>query len=106
MTNLVPIYSNPLNPPPDMLFMAGLFHLLTSSAQTLKLFSVVGPNVLLIATSAASRPRAISTRPIRGTLNRASKVYQLLPRYASNHEAKSPGPYGGGTPISLKYPVQ
>ena len=47
---------------------------LTSSVQTLKLFSVLGPNVLLIATSVASRPRAIKTRPIRGTLFRASKV--------------------------------
>ena len=52
----------------------------TSSVQTLKLFRVLGPNVLLIATSAASRPRAISTRPIRGTLLRASKVYQRPPR--------------------------
>jgi hypothetical protein len=48
----------------------------TASVQTVKLFSVLGPNVLLIATSAASRPGAISTRPTRGTLFRASKVYQ------------------------------
>src|SRR4029079_1660021 len=41
---------------------------LTSSAQTVKPASVVRPNVLLMATSVASRPRAISTRPIRGTL--------------------------------------
>ncbi len=50
--------------------------LLTSSVRTLKLFSVLGPNVLLMATSDASRPRAINTRPIRGVLLRASKVYQ------------------------------
>ena len=33
-----------------------------------------GPNVVAIATSAASRPRAISIRPIRGVLKRASKM--------------------------------
>jgi hypothetical protein len=38
---------------------------LTASVQTLKLFSVLGPNVWLIGTSAASRPRAINTRPMR-----------------------------------------
>ncbi len=45
--------------------------LLTSSVQTVKPASVLGPNVLLIATSVASRPRAMSTRPIRGMLFRA-----------------------------------
>lgn len=64
----------------------------TSSVQTLKLTSVLGPNVVLIATSIASRPLAISTRPIRGTLFRASKIYQRPPRYASNQAAKSIGP--------------
>jgi hypothetical protein len=49
---------------------------LTSSVRTLKLFRVLGPKVLLMATSAASRPRAINTRPMRGILLRASKVYQ------------------------------
>ena len=52
----------------------------TSSARTLKLFRVFGPNVWLIETSAASRPRAISMRPMRGTLFLASKVYQWPPR--------------------------
>src|SRR2546430_10020181 len=74
--------------------------LLITSVQTLKLSSVLGPNVLLIATSAASRPRAMSTRPIRGTLFRGSKMYQRPPRYASIQAAKSIGPYGGRTPIS------
>ena len=64
----------------------------TSSVQTLKLTSVLAPNVVLIATSIASRPLAISTRPIRGTLLRGSKVYQRPPRYASNQAAKSIGP--------------
>jgi hypothetical protein len=45
---------------------------LTSSVRTLKLFRVLGPKVLLMAASAASRPRAINTRPIRGVLLRAS----------------------------------
>jgi hypothetical protein len=71
----------------------------TSSVETLKLTSVLGPNVVAMATSIASRPLAISIRPIRGTLLRGSKVYQRPPRYASNQAAKSIGP-AGGTPIS------
>ena len=39
-----------------------------------KAFKVLGPNVVVMATSAASRPRAISTRPMRGTLLRGSNV--------------------------------
>src|SRR6202043_4247360 len=72
----------------------------TSSVHTLKLVNVLGPNVLLIATSDASRPRAINTLPILGTLLRASKVCQCPPRKASNHAAKSIVPCGGGTPMS------
>ena len=49
-------------------------------ADTEKPLSVFGPKVVLIATSAASRPRAISTRPMRGMLLRASKVCQRPPR--------------------------
>ncbi len=64
----------------------------TSSVQTLKLDSVLRPNVLLIATSAASRPRAMRTRPMRGTLLRGSNVYQWPSMYASNQAAKSIGP--------------
>jgi hypothetical protein len=52
----------------------------TSSVHTLKLASTLGPNVVAMATSMASRPLAISTRPIRGTLLRGSKVYQRPPR--------------------------
>jgi hypothetical protein len=51
-----------------------------SSVTTVKLLSVFGPKVVLIATSAASRPRAISTRPMRGMLWRASNVYHRPPR--------------------------
>ena len=52
----------------------------TSSVSTVKLWSVFGPKLVLMATSAASRPRAISTRPMRGMLLRASKVYHSPPR--------------------------
>ena len=52
----------------------------TSSVQTLKLTSVLGPNVVVIATSIASRPLAIKIRPIRGALLRGSNVYQCPPR--------------------------
>ena len=52
----------------------------TSSVTTLKPASVQGPNDVTMATSVASRPRAIRMRPIRGVLWRASKVYQRPPR--------------------------
>ena len=51
----------------------------SSSVQTLKLTRMFGPKVWVIGTSAASRPWAIRTRPIRGMLLRASKVYQRPP---------------------------
>ena len=60
-----------------------------SSVQTLKLTSVLAPKVVLIATSIASRPLAISTRPIRGTLLRGSKVYQLLPEVGPRTRPRS-----------------
>lgn len=78
----------------------------TSSVHTLKLVNVAGPNVLLSATSAASRPRAINTLPIRGVLWRASKVCHCPPRKASNQAEKSIGSSTGGTPMSPRYPVQ
>ena len=53
---------------------------LTSSVITLKPASVQGPNEVTIATSVASRPRAIKMRPMRGLLWRASNVYHRLPR--------------------------
>src|SRR5215211_1680357 len=62
-----------------------------SSAWTTNLVSALGPNVVAIATSEASRPRAINTRPMRGTRLRASNVYQRLSRNASNQPAKSIG---------------
>ena len=61
-----------------------------SSVQTLKLSRKLGPNVVAIATSDASRPRAMRTRLMRGTLLRGSKMCQRPPIQASNHAAKSP----------------
>lgn len=72
----------------------------TSSVHTLKLSRVFMPNAVLIATSAASRPRAIRTRPMRGWLLRASNVYHLPSRKASNQPAKSIGSGAAGTPMS------
>ena len=71
----------------------------TSSVQTLKLANVLGPNVLLIATSEASRPRAISTLPMRGILLRGSNVYQW-PSRRFEPRGKSIVPWGGGAPMS------
>ncbi len=63
----------------------------TSSAQTRKPSSLLGPNVVTMATSAASLPLAIKNRPMRRVLLRGSNVCHAPPRYASNHAAKSPG---------------
>ena len=52
----------------------------TSAVVTAKRSSVLTPNTIVIGTSAASRPRAITTRPMRGMLWRASKVCQRSPR--------------------------
>src|SRR6185312_17473921 len=70
----------------------------TSSVHTLKLVKVAGPKLLLSATSAASRPRAINTLPMRGVLWRASKVCHCPPRNTSNQAEKSIGASTGGTP--------
>ena len=78
----------------------------TSSVHTLKLVNAAGPKVLLRATSAASRPRAINTLPMRGVLWRASKVCHCPPRNTSNQAEKSIGSSSGGTPMSPRYPVQ
>ena len=56
----------------------------TSSVNTLNPVNWHGPNEVDIATSVASRPRAIRMRPMRGTLCRASNVYQRSPRNTSN----------------------
>src|SRR5258708_18539907 len=78
-------------------------HQLTSSSvHTRKLSSLFGQKAVLMATSAASRPRATRMRPILGTLLRGSNVCHWPPRKASNHPAKSMGAYGGGTPMSLR----
>ena len=46
--------------------MAGVASLKTSSVTTVNRTSGVGPKLVEIATSAASRPRAMTMRPIRG----------------------------------------
>ena len=51
----------------------------TSSVQTLNTSRVLGPNAVLMATSAASRPRAINILPMRRWLLRGSKVCQAPP---------------------------
>ena len=82
------------------------FRATTSSVNTLNPVNWHGPKDVDIATSVASRPRAIKIRPIRGMLCRASNVYQRSPRNTSNQALKSIGAGSGGTPISPKYPVQ
>ncbi len=50
-----------------------------SSVHTWNFVKVPGPNEVVSATSVASRPRAIKTRPMRGALCRASSAYHLPP---------------------------
>jgi hypothetical protein len=52
----------------------------TSSAQTSMVINCVGPKLVMVAVSTASRPWAIRMRPMRGVLWRASNVYQRPPR--------------------------
>src|ERR1043165_5797870 len=65
---------------------SGAHHLLRishagiSSLMMKNFFSFALPKFVVSATSAASRPRAMTMRPMRGTLCRASKVYQRPPR--------------------------
>src|ERR1700689_5436294 len=76
----------------------------TSSLITLNWVRLAIPNEVVIATSEASRPTAINTRPMRGWLCRASTVHQRLARYTSNHALKSIGVKVGGIPISPRDP--
>src|ERR1700742_5019905 len=71
----------------------------TSSVTTLKWVRLAMPKEVVMATSEASRPTAISTRPMRGRLCRASTVHQRFARYTSNQALKSIGVYVGGIPI-------
>jgi hypothetical protein len=59
-----------------LLYFAACPACVTSSVMTLKLARVHNPKEVTIATSVASRPRAIKMRPTRGVLCRASNVYQ------------------------------
>src|SRR4051794_12532443 len=65
------------------------FYEATSLVQTLNDSSRLTPKVVVRATSAASRPRAMRTRPMRGTLFRASNVYHCPPKNTSNQALKS-----------------
>src|ERR1035438_8472217 len=51
-----------------------------SSVMTENRLRLAIPNEVVMATSEASRPVAMSTRPMRGWLWRASKVHQRSPR--------------------------
>ena len=58
------------------------------------------PNVVAMATSEASRPRPITTRPLRLRLLRGSNVHHRSPSQTSIHAAKSIGAGSGGTSMS------
>jgi hypothetical protein len=62
------------------------------------------PNVVAIATSEASRPRPITTRPFRVALLRGSNVHHRSPSQTSIQAAKSIGAGSGGTSMSGRYP--
>src|SRR5438445_498512 len=68
-----------------------------TSAQTVMERNSAGPNVVTIATSRASRPRPITTRPTRLALLRGSNVHHRSPNQTSIQAAKSIGSAGGGT---------
>ena len=71
-----------------------------SSAHTAIRSRAASPNVVTMATSTASRPRPIGTRPMRGVLKRASSVHQRSPSQTSNQAWKSIGGNGPGMPMS------
>ena len=58
------------------------------------------PKVVATATSVASRPRPITTRPLRRALLRGSKVHQRSPSHTSIQAAKSIGTGSAGTSMS------
>jgi hypothetical protein len=59
---------------------ANLDHRSISSVTTVNCTSLLGPKLVEIATSVASRPRAMRIRQMRGVLCRASKVYHCPSR--------------------------
>jgi hypothetical protein len=67
----------------------------TSTVTTLNRVNFVGPKLVEIATSAASRPRAITMRPIRRRLCRGSNVNHRPSRNTSNQAPKSVGAGSG-----------
>src|SRR5207248_410386 len=83
--------------PIDGRWICGHHEALATSAQTVMERNVAGPKVVIIATSRASRPRPMSTRPTRRALLRGSNVHQRSPSQTSIHAAKSIGAGSGGT---------
>ena len=78
-------------PPQGLAVVPGLEPASISSDTTTIDSSHGAPKAVLIATSAASRPTPISTRPLRGVLLRGSKVYHRSPSHTSIQAAKSIG---------------
>src|SRR5690242_21810344 len=76
----------------------------TSAAWTVMVCSRGPPNVVAIATSEASRPRPITTRPLRRAPLRGSKVHQRSSSHTSIQAAKSIGAGSIGTSMSGRYP--
>ena len=72
----------------------------TSSVQTRKLLSVFGPKVMLMATSAASRPRRSATRPMRRASSARIEDVPLSPHVRFHPAEKSMGAGLTGTPMS------
>ncbi len=65
----------------------------TSSAITVKRVRLAAPNEVVMATSEASRPVAISTRPIRGMLLRASNIHHWFVQINLEPRAEIHGRY-------------
>src|SRR5206468_9885313 len=76
----------------------------TSSVCTAKRRSTLGPKVVLKATSAASRPRAITMRPMRGMLWRGADVQQQAPKKSSHPAPQDLGSGPRGAPTSPAEP--
>src|SRR5258708_11981679 len=76
----------------------------TSLVITLKLASVHGPNEVTIATSVASRPRAIKIRPMRGLLWRATYGFPRPPPATTNPPLKNTGPPSKRPPLTPHRP--
>src|SRR5580692_238551 len=80
-------------------------HHATASCATTVIDSSSGPpKVVAMATSAASRPLPMTTRPLRRALLRGSKVHHRSPSQTSIQAAKSMAAGSGGISTSGRYP--